>query len=103
MTTGTFTRNFLIATNEKKAQMPEPRGMTGASSRKYRFIEEVFKRWEKPPAVDVEARNRPTTDARMPKNAKDSCLRDKLGFSTASIIKKKIADANDTNEKTTKT
>lgn len=56
-----------------------------------------------PPAVKVDARNNPKTATRMPITATDSCLLDNLGFSKTKIIRKKITDANDTNEKTTKT
>ena len=47
--------------------------------------------------------NNPAVDTRIPTVARNFCLRDSVGFSSANIIKKKTTDENDTNEKTTKT
>ena len=55
------------------------------------------------PAIDVEAINNPREDTRIPVTARNFCFRDRIGFSSASIIKKKTTDENDTNENTTKT
>ena len=95
--------SFLIATKEKYAQHPKPIGITGARARKCKSTTELFSREFIPPAVEVEARNNPIMDTIIPTTERDSCFLDKFGFSKISIIRKKITDANDTNEKTTKT
>jgi len=55
------------------------------------------------PTIDVEAINNPIADTRIPVTARNSCFRDRIGFSSASMIKKKTTEENDTNENTTKT
>jgi len=78
-----------------------PIGIRGAII-KYGLIEEFDNRLAIP-FIDVEAVNNPAVDTRIPVAARNFCLRESIGLSSASMIKKKTTDENDTNEKTTKT
>jgi hypothetical protein len=97
---GTSTFLFSIATKEKYAHKPNPIGITDPRRNEYGLNAELIKRYE-PPPIDTEARNNPKVDTKMPTTAKDLCLTDSFGFSKINIIVKKMADANETNEKTT--